>query len=262
MRWTSNRCARPARAAIPCGVCAGCGGPRPCAASWPRRACRVDDLVAPLFVREGVDEPVPIASMPGHFQHSRSSLVAEAKRLSSLGVPGRRAVRDPPAQGRPPGRGRGIPTAWCSVALSELRSALGDTMVLDRRPLPRRVHRPRPLRRGARRRDRRQRRHPRALRRVARAQAAAGADVVAPSGMMDGQVGAIRAALDEAGHTDDRRARLRGEVRFGAVRAVSRRRRRHRSPGAAIAAGTSRTPATAARRCSRWPSTSPRAPTS
>jgi len=50
-------------------------------------AVSVDDLVAPLFVREGLDAPVPIASMPGHFQHSVPSLLAEAKRLASLGVP-------------------------------------------------------------------------------------------------------------------------------------------------------------------------------
>ncbi len=48
----------------------------------------VDDLVAPLFVREGTEGPVPIASMPGEVQHSLESLVVEAKRLVSLGVPG------------------------------------------------------------------------------------------------------------------------------------------------------------------------------
>src|SRR5581483_11926170 len=48
----------------------------------------VDDLVAPLFVREGIDAPAPIASMPGEVQHTLDSLAAEAKRLVSLGVPG------------------------------------------------------------------------------------------------------------------------------------------------------------------------------
>src|ERR1700743_2136401 len=47
-----------------------------------------DDLVSPLFVRQGTTEPVPIASMPGEVQHSLDSLVVEAKRLVSLGVPG------------------------------------------------------------------------------------------------------------------------------------------------------------------------------
>src|SRR4051812_39606940 len=47
----------------------------------------VDDLVAPLFVREGIDEPQPIVSLPGVMQHTRDSLVKEARRLSGLGVP-------------------------------------------------------------------------------------------------------------------------------------------------------------------------------
>src|SRR5213078_3925601 len=47
----------------------------------------VDDLVAPLFVREGVDEPQPVPSLPGVLQHTTASLVKEASRLSSLGVP-------------------------------------------------------------------------------------------------------------------------------------------------------------------------------
>ncbi|HXW34258.1 MAG TPA: porphobilinogen synthase, partial [Acidimicrobiales bacterium] len=48
----------------------------------------VDDLVAPLFVNEGAEEPRPIPSLPGQSQHTISSLVTEVKRLSSLGVPG------------------------------------------------------------------------------------------------------------------------------------------------------------------------------
>src|ERR1700693_6659975 len=48
----------------------------------------VDDLVAPLFVREGTKEPAPIPSMPGEVQHTVDSLVVEAKRLVSLGLPG------------------------------------------------------------------------------------------------------------------------------------------------------------------------------
>src|ERR1700731_3890600 len=47
----------------------------------------VDDLVAPLFVRQGIDSPVPIATMPGVVQHSLASLLDEAKRLVALGVP-------------------------------------------------------------------------------------------------------------------------------------------------------------------------------
>src|SRR3982750_619305 len=46
-----------------------------------------DDLVAPFFGREGIDEPVPISSLPGVVQHTRDSLVKEARRLAGLGVP-------------------------------------------------------------------------------------------------------------------------------------------------------------------------------
>ena len=161
----------------------------------------VDDLVAPLFVRAGVDEPVPIASMPGHFQHSPASLVGEAKRLASLGIPGL-VLFGIPAQKDGLGSGAWDSDGVVQVALAELRSALGDTMVLiadlclD---------------------EYTDHGHCGVLRadgtvdndatlelygRVARAQADAGADVVAPSGMMDGQVGAIRGALDEAGHNE------------------------------------------------------------
>ena len=51
-------------------------------------AVRPDDLLAPLFVREGIDEPQPIASLPGVVQHTRASLVAEVKQLVGLGIPG------------------------------------------------------------------------------------------------------------------------------------------------------------------------------
>ncbi len=47
----------------------------------------VDDLVAPLFVREGIDEPRPIGSLPGVVQHTRESLRKEAAELESLGIP-------------------------------------------------------------------------------------------------------------------------------------------------------------------------------
>src|SRR5918999_5546397 len=48
----------------------------------------VDDLVAPLFVREGIDDPQPIASLPGVVQHTRESLRKEVAGLADLGVPG------------------------------------------------------------------------------------------------------------------------------------------------------------------------------
>src|SRR5271155_5785934 len=83
----------------------------------------VDDLIAPLFVREGIAEPVPIASLPGQSQHTVPSLVVEAKRLVSLGVPalvlfGVPVAKD--ANGSGAWAGDGI----VQVALSELRTAV------------------------------------------------------------------------------------------------------------------------------------------
>jgi porphobilinogen synthase len=159
---------------------------------------RVDDLVAPLFVREGVDEPVPIASMPGVAQHSLDSLVVEAKRLVSLGVPGL-ILFGVPATKDARGSGAWDPDGVVQVALRTVRDAVGDQLVLmadlcldeytdhghcgvlgpDGDVLNDATLE--------------------LYQQVALAQAAAGADVVAPSGMMDGQVAAIRAALDGAG---------------------------------------------------------------
>ncbi|HLN18359.1 MAG TPA: porphobilinogen synthase [Acidimicrobiales bacterium] len=160
----------------------------------------VDDLVAPLFVREGAAEPVPIASMPGQHQHSLASLTAEAKRLASLGVPAL-VLFGLPERKDPLGSAAWDDDGVVPRALSELRAALGDEMVLvcdlcldeytdhghcgvlgpDGR-----VDNDATLE---------------LYQRVALNQAGAGADVVAPSGMMDGQVAAIRHAL-EADHPD------------------------------------------------------------
>jgi porphobilinogen synthase len=158
------------------------------------------DLIAPLFVREGVDEPQPISSLPGVVQHTTETLAKEASRLASLGVPavvlfGVPLVKDAV------GSGASDPDGIVQVALERLRDDLGDGMVLiadlcldeytdhghcgilDSRGD---VDNDRTLERYA---------------EIAVAQAAAGAHVVAPSGMMDGQVAAIRAALDAAGFT-------------------------------------------------------------
>jgi porphobilinogen synthase len=162
---------------------------------------RVDDLVAPLFVREGAADPVPIASMPGHFQHSPASLVVEAKRLASLGIPGI-VLFGIPERKDAVGSGAWDPEGVVQLALGELRSALGDTMVLiadlclDEYTdhghcgvlgADGTVDNDATLE---------------LYQRVALAQADAGADVVAPSGMMDGQVAAIRSALDGDDHVD------------------------------------------------------------
>ncbi|MDE3086425.1 MAG: porphobilinogen synthase [Acidobacteriota bacterium] len=164
-------------------------------------ALRPDDLVAPLFVREGVDEPVPIGSLPGHVQHTVPSLLAEAKQLVALGVPAV-VLFGVPAAKDAEGSGAWDPDGIVQRAVSELKAAAGDELVVicdlcldeytdhghcgvlgadggvDNDATVERYGR------------------------VALAQARAGADVVAPSGMMDGQVAAIRAALDGEGFTE------------------------------------------------------------
>jgi glutamate-1-semialdehyde 2,1-aminomutase len=162
---------------------------------------RVDDLVAPLFVREGIDEPQPIASLPGVVQHTRASLRAEVASLADLGV---RAVIlfGVPATKDPIGSGAYDPDGVVQSALRDLRDDVGDDVVVMAdlcvdeytdhghcgivRP-DGSVDNDATLEIYA---------------RAALAQADAGAQVVAPSGMMDGQVAVIRDALDSAGFTD------------------------------------------------------------
>jgi porphobilinogen synthase len=161
----------------------------------------VDALVAPLFVREGIDQPVPIESIPGHAQHTVGSLVDEVGRLHDLGVS---AVMlfGVPATKDEEGSSAWDPGGILPQAVRALRRAFDDDVVvftdlcldeytshghcgvLDSRG---RVDNDATLER---------------YQRVALVQADAGADLVAPSGMMDGQVGALRAALDAGGHAD------------------------------------------------------------
>jgi porphobilinogen synthase len=162
---------------------------------------RVADLVAPLFVREDLTEPSPIASLPGVVQHSRESLRKEVTELAGLGV---RSVIlfGIPAHKDDIGSGAFDPDGIVQVALADLVADVGDDVVLmadlcvdeytshghcgivDETG---RVDNDATLEIYA---------------RAAVAQARAGAHVVAPSGMMDGQVGTIRAALDSHGFTD------------------------------------------------------------
>jgi porphobilinogen synthase len=159
----------------------------------------VDDLVAPLFVREGIPEPQPIASLPGVVQHTRDSLRKEVAELAGLGIPGV-ILFGVPAHKDAEGSGAWDPNGIVQLALGDLRGEVGDELVLiadlcvdeytdhghcgvltaagD-------VDNDATLR---------------LYERAALAQAEAGADITAPSGMMDGQVAAIRAALDDAGH--------------------------------------------------------------
>ena len=161
----------------------------------------VDDLVAPLFVREGIDEPVPISSLPGVVQHSRASVRDEVKRLADLGVKavilfGVPAVKDDI------GSGAFDPDGIVQVTLKDLRSDLGDRVVLmaDLCVDEYTSHGHCGILDGHGSVD-----NDKTLdiyARAAVAQANAGAHVCAPSGMMDGQVGIIRAALDSSGHAD------------------------------------------------------------
>lgn len=160
----------------------------------------VDDLIAPLFVREGITEPQPIASIPGVVQHTRASLRDEVRALVALGVPGVILFGVPEAKDSE-GSGAWDPDGIVQLALRDLRDEFGDGIVLcadlcldeytshghcgvlDGRG---EVDNDATLDLYA---------------RVAIAQADAGADIVAPSGMMDGAVAAIRDALDEEDFT-------------------------------------------------------------
>ena len=161
----------------------------------------VDDLVAPLFVKEGLDAPHPVASMPGVAQHTLESLRKECRALADLGIPalilfGIPAVKDST------GSAADHPDGIVQQALRAVRDEVGDDMVvmaddcLDE--YTDHGHCGLLTETGAIDNDATLERYAA----IAVAQAAAGADVIAPSGMMDGQVGAIRAALDSAGHSD------------------------------------------------------------
>jgi len=159
---------------------------------------RIDDLVAPLFVREGITEPQPIPSLPGVVQHTRESLRKEVAELAGLGIPAV-ILFGVPEKKDAEGSEAWNPEGIVQVALRDLRAEVGDDLVLvadlcldeytdhghcgvltddgdvDNDATIERY--------GW----------------VAVAQASAGADIVAPSGMMDGQVLAIREALDDGG---------------------------------------------------------------
>jgi len=161
----------------------------------------VDDLVAPLFVREGIDGPVPIVSMPGQVQHTVDSLVAEAKRIASLGIPAV-IIFGVPERKDAQGSEAWNPEGIAQRALRALRASIGDELVvmadlcLDEYTDHGHCGVLGPD--GTVRNDATLELYGR----VALAQADAGADVVAPSGMMDGQVAAIRAALDTGGRDE------------------------------------------------------------
>ena len=161
----------------------------------------VDDLIAPLFVREDIAEPQPISSLPGVMQHTRESLRKEVHELASLGIPGI-ILFGVPTRKDDEGSEAWNPTGIVQLALLDLRADMGNDLVLMADTCldeytshghcglldeDGNVLNDVTLELYA---------------RAAVAQANAGAHVIAPSGMMDGQVGAIRTALDAAGHVD------------------------------------------------------------
>lgn len=158
-------------------------------------------LVLPMFVKEGATEPVPIASMPGVVQHTRDSLRKAAVEAVAAGVGGLMLFGVPEHRDATGSAGTD-PEGVLNVALRDVRSELGDATVLmadtcldeftdhghcgvlDAQG---RVDNDATLAVYA---------------EMAVAQAAAGAHLLGPSGMMDGQIGVIREALDAAGHLD------------------------------------------------------------
>ena len=156
------------------------------------------ELVAPLFVGESLREPRAIASMPGQFQHTLTSLHDEVRALHSAGVGGVILFGVPTTKDA---RGSGAydPDGIAQVALRSLRDEFADDLVLmadlclDEYTTHGHcgvLHEDTTVDNDA---------TLEIYGRIAVAQAEAGAAVVAPSGMMDGQVGAIRRALDDAG---------------------------------------------------------------
>ena len=159
------------------------------------------DLVLPLFVKEGISEPQPVSSMPGVVQHTRDSLRKAAAEAVDAGVGGLMLFGVPAAKDAR-GSAADDPAGILALALRDLSAEVGGATVLmadlcldeytdhghcglltdsgevDNDATLERY--------GS----------------IAVAQAAAGAHVVAPSGMMDGQVAAIRAALDGSGHDE------------------------------------------------------------
>ncbi|HEX9823806.1 MAG TPA: porphobilinogen synthase [Actinomycetota bacterium] len=160
-------------------------------------------LVAPLFVKEGIGEPAPIASMPGHAQHTLESVRKEAREVAERGVLAF-LVFGIPARKDPEGSEAWNDEGIAQAALRALRDELGGDAVLiadlclceytdhghcgvfDEGDRDAPANDP----------------TVELYRRIAVSQAGAGADLVAPSGMMDGQVAAIREALDDGGHPE------------------------------------------------------------
>ncbi len=158
-------------------------------------------LVLPVFVREGAGEPIPISSMPGVVQHTRESLRKAVSEAASLGLGGV-MLFGVPSHKDATGSGAVDPEGILNVAIADCVAEVGDALpvmadlCLDE--FTDHGHCGVLTPSGAVDNDATLE----VYAEMALAQAAAGVDLVAPSGMMDGQVGAIRSALDGAGHQD------------------------------------------------------------
>ena len=159
------------------------------------------DLVLPMFVKESLSEPAPLSSMPGVLQHTRDSLKAAAASAVSAGVGGLMIFGIPSVRDGV-GSQATEPDGILNVALADLRSEVGaDTVLMADLCLDEFTdhgHCGVLTAAGAVDNDGTLQRY----REMAVAQAESGADFVGTSGMMDGQVGAVRESLDEAGHLD------------------------------------------------------------
>lgn len=159
------------------------------------------ELILPLFVREGVSEPVPVSSMPGVVQHTRDTLRRAAVEAAEAGLGGLMLFGVPQVQDAIGSEGTN-PDGILQQAIRDVVSEVGDSLVvmsdlcLDEYTdhghcgvlaADGSVDNDATLERYA---------------EMARVQADAGVHLVGPSGMMDGQIAVIRRALDEAGHQD------------------------------------------------------------
>ncbi|HLW47653.1 MAG TPA: porphobilinogen synthase [bacterium] len=156
------------------------------------------DLIAPLFVKEGAGRPLPIAAMPGQMQHTASSLVEECGALAEAGVPGV-MLFGIPARKDDAGSAAWDPEGIVQHTLRRVRAEAGERLVLiaDLCLCEYTSHGHCGIvKEGAVDNDATLG----AYARIALSYAEAGADLIAPSGMMDGQVRMIRRTLDAAGH--------------------------------------------------------------
>jgi porphobilinogen synthase len=155
------------------------------------------DLILPLFVADGVTEPTPISSMPGHSHHSPVSVLDECQEVVDLGIP-MVLLFGLPAHKDDAGSGAWATDGAVQDATRRIKDRFGDKLIVvtDLCMCEYTSHGHCGVLHGQ---EVDNDATLESYARIALSQAGAGADLVAPSGMMDGQVGAIRGALDESG---------------------------------------------------------------